>query len=158
MSNDDRSTTFEYCKENRILHTLNHTKSKGIMTSMTVKSGESVRVEYMYENMLGILLLNEVMIINGFLSYEGEEKEKDPIELYVDCSDVFAWGVSDCEPISYQEIPELFKMWYRDDTFGPYVWCALKRKLMPQKPVMDDIISQGKWCLEVFSECKENPE
>jgi len=66
-------------------------------------------------------------------------------ELFVFCSDMFAWAMADLEPIKYEEIPELFYSWYKEQKFGDLKWIAKKRNLQPQEPVIEWIKKEGVW-------------
>lgn len=70
------------------------------------------------------------------------------LRIYVNCSDVFAWGISDGEDIDYYEIEDLYRHYIRDKVWGTQIWCIKKRGELPQKPVYDDIKKRGKWDLD----------
>ena len=98
--------------------------------------------------MLASLLASEVVFLN---THWGKptwpEEAQKTIALYVNCNDVFAWGYSDAEELSYDEIGGLFDHWQKDPEWGSAIWCIKKRKQMPQKPVENIIKNKGIWDL-----------
>lgn len=64
---------------------------------------------------------------------------------YVNCNDIFAWGCADAEPIQDEEIYDLAKMVVEDPKWGSAKWCILKRKEMPQWPVLKAMKEDGSW-------------
>jgi hypothetical protein len=99
---------------------------------------------------LAHLLINTVIFCNNgwFYKDKGEPWKEDAVSLHVNCNDVFAWGCADSEDITSTEIHDLYKMWRRDPSWGPAVWCMMKRKLMPQKPVEKMIRDAKIWDLD----------
>lgn len=98
---------------------------------------------------LAHLLLNEIVFLNS-LWWEKEcpKRIQDAIAVAVNCNDVFAWGCADAEPLPYDEIENVYRMWKKDPHWGPAVWCMLRRKEMPQKPVEEVIRKAGIWDLD----------
>jgi hypothetical protein len=125
---------------------------------------------------LAHLLLNEVVYLNshwwkhfklgdrkpdghGYQSVkrddaEWSEEDSKIISVNVGCNDVFAWACSDSEPLPYKQIETLYRMWIKDPSWGPAVWCMIQRNQMPQKPVEDIIRREGIWS---FDELKLGP-
>ena len=74
--------------------------------------------------------------------------------LYVACSDTFAWGCADAEPlpsIGYgdgddESVLELYASIRSDETWGSTRWCCLRRGMRPQKPVEKAMRAAGAWC------------
>lgn len=95
---------------------------------------------------LAHLLINSVIFCNN--GHWKKDWPKDHITVHVNCNDVFAWGCADSEDITNDEVIELYKMWRKDPTWGPAIWCIKKRNLMPQKPVYDAIKKEGIWDLD----------
>ncbi|QDJ96578.1 hypothetical protein Xoosp13_392 [Xanthomonas phage Xoo-sp13] len=71
--------------------------------------------------------------------------------LFVNCSDFFAWGCSDGEDFTYSQIIDIFKMFLKDQRWGPSLWVAIQRKEMPQKTVEGAIRKQGIWDLDAMA-------
>lgn len=84
---------------------------------------------------LAALLADRQLIINGFLENAAEESW----DIAVNCSDVFAWGCADCEELPFSELENCYRMW-RDGEANGYdglmAWCMIRRKELPQKPVL----------------------
>jgi hypothetical protein len=100
--------------------------------------------------MLAILLIESNLFLSTVICKEEFEDEDRPLEkttgIYVNANDVFAWGCADAEPITTQEIKELFTMWYHDRAWGCIKWLCRKRNKTPQQPIIDDMKKEGKWC------------
>ena len=90
-----------------------------------------------------------------FLSTHWSEKEwpeeaRQGLVIYANCNDVFAWGCADGEAVRHDEIVDLFDHWDKDRDWGAAVWCARKRRLMPQPPVERIIRHAGIWNLDTM--------
>jgi hypothetical protein len=90
------------------------------------------------------LLKQEVLIcinVSDHDEYTGETIRT--IGLWVNCSDLFAWGTADAEPITTQELSELYKASL--SLGGVDKWCCKKRGLQPQRAVAKDWKERGLW-------------
>ena len=74
---------------------------------------------------------------------EGDKKET--VILFVGCNDLFYWGTADAEDFTTADIPELYRMWEKDNLWGTDKWCCKKRNLQPQVPVKEDMKKNGSW-------------
>jgi hypothetical protein len=119
------------------------------------------------EYALAHMLINEVVFLNShwwrFKSlgtwndetkrYDFEPKtdarwtkeESELISVSVNCNDIFAWGCADAEDLPYAEIENLYRLWRADPAWGVAKWCAIRRKLQPQGPVIDAMKKAGSW-------------
>ena len=96
------------------------------------------------EAALAILLMNEVISLNThWWEDDWPEQARKATSLNVNCNDVFAWGCSDAEGISYHELEELYHLWLQFPVWGAELWCVMKRGQMPQKPVADRMRQVG---------------
>ena len=87
------------------------------------------------ETALAHLLMNRVVFLNTHhLEKDWPVKAQQSLVLYVNCNDTFAWGCSDAEDVSFNELESLYKMW-KDYPLGADLWCMIKRREMPQKEV-----------------------
>ncbi len=101
------------------------------------------------EGALAHLLLNDVIHLNSrHWMKDLPDDVRNATALFVGCNDVFAWACSDAEELPYHEIENLYAMWRKDPMWGPAVWCIIRRKQMPQKPVERDIRAAGIWDLD----------
>jgi hypothetical protein len=101
------------------------------------------KFEYIIENVIAILLLDEKVFTNSFYfmkDWPQDAKNKTAFE--VNCSDIFAWGCADSEPIDYSEIIDLFECYLKDPNNGCDIWCIKKRNIFPQKPVYEYLIKK----------------
>jgi len=95
---------------------------------------------------LAHLLLNEVVFLNSpWWLKDVPEPVKDATNVFVDCSDVFAWACADAETLPYSEIENVYRLWRADPQWGAAKWCAIQRKQQPQKPVIDRMKKAGVW-------------
>lgn len=72
--------------------------------------------------------------------------------LFVQCSDVFAWGCADCEPAplaGFGQDEEVVKLYETiratPGNWGGAAWCIDKRQMRPQKPVEKAMREAGAW-------------
>lgn len=70
--------------------------------------------------------------------------------IFVNCSDVFAWGSADAEPLPISELLNLTKLFQKDQDFGAEMWCMIQRHERPQKKIEDIIRNTGKWDFDAF--------
>lgn len=113
------------------------------------KHPERYEIVFEKDRALAELLHKEVVFLNSFWwEKELPERIQGAISIAVQCSDVFAWACADAEPLPYDEIERLWRMWKKDEHWGPAVWCMLRRRQMPQKPVEDLIRKHGIWDLD----------
>lgn len=118
-----------------------------LKTSKGVKDED----EPVFENDMALahLLMNEVVFVNSFHWRDDlPAEDRKNVAIFVNCSDVFAWACSDAEVLPSGQIESLYRMWKRDQSMGPAVWCAIQRNQMPQKPVEDAIRKAGIWDLD----------
>ena len=78
-----------------------------------------------------------------YLDYRGEKKETTG--LFVNCSDLFAWGGADIEELPFDQIAALYKAWKADPRFGSSKWCCQRRNQRPQAPAERDMREAGTW-------------
>ena len=93
------------------------------------------------EEAVALLLINEVIFLNSHhWEKEWPDRARKTTSLNVNCSDIFAWGCADAEEICVDdEIEDLYRMWKDNPTWGSALWCMMKRREMPQKPVEEDM-------------------
>jgi hypothetical protein len=79
--------------------------------------------------------------------------------LNVICNDIFAWGCSDAETISYDDIQGVYDAWIANRLWGPAKWCAIKRNLKPQAPVIEAMKKAGVWdeSMDALSTYRHSP-
>lgn len=97
-------------------------------------------------------LFDEEMAIAWLMALDGplvmldvrNSEGKPIIVLCVNCSDVFAWGCADFEPLPLGEVEGFVKM-YREIPGGSTRWCCIRRNQQPQPPVKRTMIERGEW-------------
>ena len=98
------------------------------------------------------LLINHVLGLNDFWWKDHwPEDARQAWAMFVNCNDSFAWATADAEEIVHDEIDELYDMWKRDPHYGPIVWVAKKRNLMPIDPIAKSIMKEGIWDLKKYN-------
>ena len=120
------------------------------------------------EEMLAKLLQEGILFCNSRKYLDSDDKTVRPetIVLFVNCSDVFAWGCADAESIALAELPELFKMYEANPKTAATIWVCKKRNEKPQLPVADWLKEENAWTDEMEqlpsnqydSYCKEQYE
>lgn len=92
------------------------------------------------ERALSILLLDDKVFCNT-----GTFNDEKTVCLFVNCSDVFAWGCADAEAFTTSDIPAIWKLYHENQNYGTAKWCCLKRNMQPQAPVKQRMIEHGVW-------------
>ena len=104
---------------------------------------------------LALLLANEVVFVNDhWWEKEWPEAARKAISLNVLCNDVFAWGCSDVEEASLGDLRSLYDAWLKDTAWGGAVWCIIRRRQMPQRPVEERLRAAGVWDVDAL--CMEH--
>lgn len=98
------------------------------------------------EQALARLLAEEIVFLNDHRYKDDwpEAARKRP-SLNVICNDIFAWACSDAETIDYDDIQGVYDAWLENHEFGPAKWCAIKRNIKPQAPVIEAMKKAGVW-------------
>lgn len=110
---------------------------------------DSGELEYDEESILAILLLSGHVFLNNFWwRDEYPEEARANISVNANCSDVFAWGCADAEPVQYSELVDLFEHYLKDPHDGVSVWCCKKRNMMPQLPVYEVFKKSKIWDID----------
>ena len=108
-------------------------------------------MQFETEQALALLLINEVVFLNQFWwEKEWPENARRKTSVSVNCNDVFAWGCADAENMDYRDLESLYDMWIKDPSWGPAVWCIIRRRELPQKPVAESIAKRGIWDLNAL--------
>lgn len=64
-----------------------------------------------------------------------------PVSFFINCSDVFAWGGADCEPLTADDVDNFVKALADtqavggSNAYGPELYCARRRGMRPQGAV-----------------------
>lgn len=108
-------------------------------------------IRFEAEQGLALLLLNEVVFLNSH-HWEDEwpAQARAAASLNVNCNDVFAWGCADAEEAAYADLETVYRHWRRDPYWGTAIWCMIKRREMPQRPVERRIREAGVWDLDAL--------
>ena len=111
------------------------------------------------EAMVAHLLEENILFVNArrYVSNEktNELSKNETLVLFLNCNDVFAWAYSDAEDVSYDELPELFKMYEANTDCGPTQWVCIKRNQKPQAPMVKYLKENDGWN-EVMEALPEN--
>ncbi len=100
---------------------------------------------------LAVLFAHEAVWCDGPAEGDGTSPaSRGAVLLSVNCSDVFAWGVSESEPLPFDELEDLYGHWLKDRRHGADVWCMVRRREMPQRPVEEAIRKAGVWDLDAL--------
>lgn len=116
--------------------------------------------EYCDENIaLARLLMDDVIFCNerAFLELGGNKVGGQTTALFVICSDIFSWACADAECLPIEEIGNLYKMHIANLKWGRMRWCAIRRNLQPQKPVIKSMKDDGVWD-EIMESLPDNTE
>ena len=78
------------------------------------------------------------------------------LTLFVNCNDVFSWGCCDAEPVTFEELVNLFELYEKNPECGPTQWVCIKRNEQPQLPVVDWLKAHNGWTPELDNLPKNN--
>jgi len=98
------------------------------------------------EAMISKLLDDLILFPNTrkYICISGAPK-KDTIVLFVNCNDVFAWGCGDAEPITLDEIVDLFRLYELNPHCAVVQWVCVKRNEKPQAPIIKFLKEKNRW-------------
>lgn len=96
------------------------------------------------EGALSHLLMNGVCYLNSFW-YEKTwpEEARRCVNVFVSCSDTFAYACADAERLPYDQIKPLYLMWKNDPKWGPTAWAVMQRKEKPIRPIDEGLRAAG---------------
>lgn len=77
-------------------------------------------------------------------------KDHEIVKFFVNCNDVFVWGLSESELIEPKEIKDLYACYNETEQFGDMLWACRKRNMRPQKPWFKDMNQNEK---KLFEAC-----
>ena len=99
------------------------------------------------ERALGEMIMDGIFFLTDTSSIFVQHKDEKPgrISVELNCNDVFYWATADSEPVTLDEIPDLYMRWRKSRKWGPVKWVAVKRKLRPQVPMVNHMKADGAW-------------
>jgi len=101
--------------------------------------------EYVKESkVLSYLLDQHILFANTrkYLELDGEEMPAT-IVLFLNCNDLFGWGVADAENITCAELGDIYKACFEPD--GLDKWVCIRRNMKPQRAVIENMKKAGTW-------------
>lgn len=108
----------------------------------------NLKTDFEDNDALALLLSEEVVSINNhWWEKDFTEEQKQLFSINVNVNDCFYPG-ADAEEIGYNELEDLFNHWEKDKDYGPVVFVAKKRKMMPRIRVCEWILKAGIWDLK----------
>jgi hypothetical protein len=125
---------------------------RSVIWTMEYQDGEKEEI-FEEELALATLLMSEEIFLNSHWWEKGwPKKARDSISINANCNDVFAWGCSDAETVLHEDLRSVYEHYIKDPEYGVAVWCIKRRKELPQRPVLERIMSMGIWDLNVIKE------
>lgn len=101
-------------------------------------------------------LIDRSVLFPNYRSYghndENFTNDGRTIVLYMNCSDVFAWGCADAEDVSSEEeLKQLYDLCVKYPRYGGSIWACLKRNEKPQSPIEKKMKDCNEWPKELDS-------
>ncbi len=98
------------------------------------------------ETALALLLASDVIFANSrkYFCPVRKELQSETIVLFVNCNDTFNHA-GDAEPITLNELPDLFRMFMKDKYDGVIKWVCKKRNLKPLQKIIKIMKEEGNW-------------
>jgi hypothetical protein len=107
-----------------------------------------IKTDFEVNDVLALLLSEGVIFVNDhWWRKDFNEEQKQLFSINVNVNDGFAC-CADCEEIGYNELEDLFNHWEKDFEYGPLVFVAKKRKMLPLKYWCGIINNLGIWNIE----------
>lgn len=107
------------------------------------------KVGYNEEIMVAEMLADYILWVGPAKDvYNGRDPE-ETTSLSVMCSDTFAYACADEEPLPFEEIPNLYKMYKEHGDWGALRWCALRRGVQPLPEIVELMKKNNAWDLEL---------
>lgn len=100
------------------------------------------------EELLKIIADNDACMEFSFTN------EKGKLRFWMDCSDLFAHGIADCEEILPEDLFLLRKCFEEDLVYGGWLFCCRKRKRMPMSYVFEAHLYTED-LRKLFEECED---
>ncbi len=93
--------------------------------------------EFLHEKALQLLLVEDLLDVF--------EETDGALKISVNCNDMFAWALADSQPLTYDGLEQLWKMFKAEGHWGVAKWCCIQRQSKPQLPVLNDMKKDGCW-------------
>ena len=106
-------------------------------------------IDFEADQAIAYLLRNDIT----FMRSDGEGKYTH----YANINDIFAWGFSEAEEITADELEEFTRNVLRYPVWGSAIHVMIKRRQMPQKAVADHIIKDGISLNQIEQDSKLRP-
>ena len=90
-------------------------------------------------------LIDELLLEEKVLLFNNDDPIK--IKMVIDSSDIFAWGYSDFEEITIDDIPEISEAF--KTKYGIDKWVCKKNNSKPQWPLIKNMFEGGEWDSEM---------
>lgn len=104
--------------------------------------------EYFDEELALSVLLKEGVLFANSRDYGLDVKKQidgHTVVLFVLANDLMAWACADAQDFDLNDLPVLYKMWERDNRWGPSKWVCIKRNEKPQSPIQRDMKKDRVW-------------
>lgn len=116
---------------------------------ITLKKTGETRTCYNHNAIISAMLTKGILHVSRLHAEYDEDSTpfdnvpqniKDACAIFVNCNDLFSWAHADSILLKYNDIPDLYEHWIRDEVT---IWCCKQRNMMPQKPIADWYREQG---------------
>ena len=89
--------------------------------------------------------------------FQTESGDKQAATIHINCNDLWAWGCADEIPLPKDEIGSFYKAWKAEGKWETTKWCCVRENLQPQKPIRNDMKTDGAWD-DVMKSLPKNPD
>lgn len=109
------------------------------------------------EQALAHLLENHIVHLNShWWKNAWDPEQRRLFSVSVNCGDTFAYACADAEELVHDELEDFFAYYVKDTTYGPTIWCMLKRKELPISPVLEQVKKSPIWGSVNIDDLNEN--
>lgn len=113
--------------------------------SAIIKS-EKGNEHFMEERAIAQLLATRQFFVH---TVEIAERDSDGAKwafvLAVNANDYFGWACADIVEVCATELEEVYRAWQADKEYGIDLWACIKRKCLPQEPIIMRMKAKGSW-------------
>lgn len=98
-----------------------------------------------HDGILSILLEENILFCNSRKYVELDGTTCGPtVVVFMCCNDIFYYA-ADAEDITFDELPELYKLYEKDKKWGSVKWVCMKRNARPLAHIIKHMKKDGAW-------------
>lgn len=99
------------------------------------------------ENAVASLIHEDIIFIGGKfgLFFDPEDPDDGQVALWINCNDLWCWGMADGEPLEMRDIEGLYIASCEPCMFSVVKWVCKRFKRRPMPEIISDMKAVGEW-------------